>query len=47
MGLYQVTRVGETSVETLIATTKTNAEGQYLFGGVIGGQYLVKAKLEQ
>lgn len=47
VGLYQVTRVGETSVETLIATTKTNAEGKYLFGGVIGGQYLVKAKLEQ
>lgn len=47
VGLYQVTRVGETSVETLIATTKTNAEGKYLFGGVIGGQYQVKAKLEQ
>ena len=47
VGLYQVTRVGETSVETLIATTKTNAEGKYLFGGVIGGQYLVKAKLER
>ena len=47
VGLYQVTRVGETSVETLIATTKTNTEGKYLFGGVIGGQYLVKAKLEQ
>lgn len=47
VGLYQDTRVGETSVETLIATTKTNAEGKYLFGGMIGGQYLVKAKLEQ
>lgn len=47
VGLYQVTRVGETSMETLIATTKTNAEGKYLFGGVIGGQYLVKAKLER
>lgn len=47
VGLYQIKRVGETSVETLIATTKTNAEGKYLFGGVIGGQYLVKAKLER
>lgn len=47
VGLYQVTGTGATAVETLIATTKTNAEGKYLFGGVTGGQYLVKAKLEQ
>lgn len=47
VGLYQITQVGETKVETLVATTKTNAEGKYLFGGVIGGQYMVKAKLEQ
>lgn len=47
VGLYQVTQVGGVTVETLIATTKTNAEGKYLFGGVTGGQYLVKAKLEQ
>ncbi len=47
VGLYQVTTVGTAQVETLVATTKTNTEGQYLFGGVIGGQYLVKAKLEQ
>ena len=45
--MYQVTTVGTAQVETLVATTKTNTEGQYLFGGVIGGQYLVKAKLEQ
>ena len=31
----------------LIATTKTNTEGKYLFGGVTNGQYLVKAKLNQ
>ena len=47
VGLYQVTGTGAATTETLIATTKTNAEGQYLFGGVTGGQYLVKAKLEQ
>lgn len=47
VGSYQVTGTGATAVETLIATTKTNAEGKYLFGGVTGGQYLVKAKLEQ
>lgn len=47
VGLYQVTGTGTATTETLIATTKTNAEGQYLFGGVTGGQYLVKAKLEQ
>ena len=47
VGLYLVTGTGTTATETLIATTKTNTEGQYLFGGVTGGQYLVKAKLEQ
>lgn len=47
VGLYQVTGIGSAAVETLIATTKTNAEGKYLFGGVTGGQYLVKAKLER
>ena len=47
VGLYLVTGTGTTAAETLIAATKTNAEGQYLFGGVTGGQYLVKAKLEQ
>lgn len=47
VGLYLVTGTGATAAETLIAATKTNTEGQYLFGGVVGGQYLVKAKLEQ
>ena len=47
VGLYQITGTGAGATETLIATTKTNAEGKYLFGGVVGGQYLVKAKLEQ
>ena len=43
VGLYSI--VG--GKEVLIATTKTNDMGKYLFGGVTGGQYLVKAKLEQ
>lgn len=47
VGLYQVTTVGGITQETLVATTKTNSTGNYLFGGVIGGEYLVKAKLEQ
>ena len=43
VGLFQVTA----GRELLIATTKTNADGKYLFGGVIGGEYLVKAKMNQ
>lgn len=43
VGLFQIVD----GWETLIATTKTNAEGKYLFGGVTGGQYVVKAKLNQ
>lgn len=48
VSLYQVTNAGQsTQQETLIATTKTNVEGKYLFGNVAAGEYLVKAKLEQ
>ena len=47
VGLYQVVTVAGVSQELLIATTKTNDAGKYLFGGVTGGEYLVKAKLEQ
>lgn len=43
VGLFQVT-AGQ---ELLIATTKTNTDGKYLFGGVTGGEYLVKAKMNQ
>lgn len=43
VGLFQVV-AGQ---ELLIATTKTNTDGKYLFGGVTGGEYLVKAKLNQ
>ena len=45
VGLYSVTGIGETKVETLVATTRTNTEGKYLFGGVVAGEYVVKAKL--
>lgn len=44
VGLYTVNGEGAARIETLIAATKTNAEGKYLFGGVTGGQYIVKAK---
>ena len=48
VGLYQViTEPDGTTWEQLIAATKTNAAGQYLFGSVTAGEYLVKAKLEQ
>lgn len=47
VGLYQVTTVGDVTQEHLIAVTKTNTMGKYLFGDVTGGEYLVKAKLEQ
>lgn len=43
VGLFQVT-AGQ---ELLIATTKTNTDGKYLFGGVTSGEYLVKAKMNQ
>ena len=43
VGLFQIMD----GREMLIATTKTNTEGKYLFGGVTNGQYLVKAKLNQ
>lgn len=47
VGLYQVADVAGVSQERLVSVTKTNAAGKYLFGGVGGGEYLVKAKLEQ
>lgn len=47
VGLYQRIGEGAEATETLVAITKTNSEGKYLFGGVTGGQYLVKAKLNQ
>ena len=43
VGLYRLD--AEAGIETLLAATKTNSTGNYLFGGVASGQYLVKAKL--
>ena len=47
VSLYEVTLVDGVRQEKLIAVTKTNTAGKYLFGSVTGGEYLVKAKLEQ
>ena len=48
VGLYELTTTEDGTVrEMLVATTKTNQAGQYLFGGVSGGQYIVKAKMDQ
>lgn len=43
VGLFQIIE----GREVLVATTKTNVDGKYLFGGVTEGQYLVKAKMNQ
>ena len=43
VGLYQITD----NIETLVAVTYTNAEGKYMFGNVLEGEYVVKAKLAQ
>ncbi len=46
VGLYQIVDDGMGGTrEMLVATTKTNGAGQYLFGNVSGGKYLVKAKM--
>lgn len=48
VGLYHVIKNDDgTTSEKLVATTKTNTAGKYLFGSVDGGQYLVKAKLDK
>ena len=45
VGLYQLVDDGQGGTkEILVATTKTNTAGKYLFGNVEGGTYLVKAK---
>ena len=43
VGLYKI----DDGIETLIAVTYTNAEGKYMFGNVMDGEYLVKAKLSE
>lgn len=48
VGLYKVTTLADgTKREVLIATTKTNLAGKYMFGEVGGGEYIVKAKMNR
>lgn len=47
VGLYQVVTDLSGKKELLVATTKTNEAGRYLFGGVVEGEYVVKAKLDR
>lgn len=47
VGLYQLVVQDGKTREILTAVTKTNAAGKYLFGGVLEGKYIVKAKLDQ
>ena len=47
VGLYHIVTDLSGKKELLVATTKTNEAGKYLFGGVVGGEYVVKAKMER
>lgn len=44
VGLYKIEDKDGKRVETLIATTKTNTYGAYMFGDVTTGDYVVKSK---
>lgn len=43
VGLYKIVN----GTETLVAVTYTNAEGKYMFGNVLAGEYIVKSKLSE
>lgn len=45
VGLYKIDT--EKNTEQLVATTKTNESGIYMFGSVESGNYKVKAKLNK
>lgn len=48
VGLYKVITLADgTKREVLVATTKTNQAGKYMFGEVGGGEYIVKAKMNR
>ena len=48
VGLYKVITLADgTKREILVATTKTNQAGKYMFGEVGGGEYIVKAKMNR
>ncbi len=45
VGLYKVIQNGNITEENLIAYTKTNSQGKYLFGNVSEGTYVIGAKM--
>lgn len=48
VGLYQIIKQEDGTVkEILVATTKANNAGKYMFGSVSEGQYMVKAKMNK
>lgn len=48
VGLYQIVKQEDGATkEMLVATTKSNMAGKYMFGSVTGGQYIVKAKMNK
>jgi protocatechuate 3,4-dioxygenase beta subunit len=47
VALYSVTGTTPTQVETVIATTRTNATGRYLFANVSPGTYRVKSTKQE
>lgn len=48
VGLYQIVKQEDGTIkEILVATTKANTAGKYMFGSVSEGQYLVKAKMSK
>jgi hypothetical protein len=47
VALYSVTGTAPAEVETVIATTRTNVTGKYLFANVLPGKYLVKSTKQE
>lgn len=47
VALYSVTGTAPNEVETVIATTRTNVSGRYLFANVTPGMYRVKSTKQE
>jgi protocatechuate 3,4-dioxygenase beta subunit len=47
VALYSITGTAPNEIETVIATTRTNAGGRYLFANVGPGKYLVKSNKQE
>ena len=47
VALYSVTGIGPNEVETVIATTRTNVGGRYLFANIGPGTYRVKSNKQE